>query len=143
MSIGDAYFEQSPSAGASAAGISEASVAERRLPSLRFDSPDPFGTRVLSGRLSEGPSGGRVEIAVRRGSARRAGCGWWVARNARFTRASRSACGRPRWIPATMRSTRSGTRWVARLGAGLPAGSYAFVVRVLDGDGRPVDFQKG
>jgi hypothetical protein len=41
-----------------------------------------------------------------------------------------------------MRRTRGALRWVARLRGTLPAGSYAFVVRVLDADGRPVDFEK-
>jgi hypothetical protein len=142
--IGEALLESSAPASASAAtaGIAQAVVAEHRLPALRFDPPNPFGTSRLSGTLRAAPTGGRVEIAVRRGSPRRAGCGWWVARNVRFTRATRPGCGAPRWIPAQMRRTRSGLRWVARLGGALPAGSYAFVVRVLDGDGRPVDFEK-
>jgi hypothetical protein len=142
--IGEALLESGSSAPASGttAGIAQAVVAERRLPALRFDPPNPFGPRTLSGLLREAPAGGRVEIAVRRGSARRAGCSWWVARNARFTRASKPGCGAPRWIPAQMRRTRGGLRWVARLRGTLPAGSYAFVVRVLDAGGRPVDFEK-
>jgi hypothetical protein len=141
--IGEALLETgSEPASGMTAGIAQAVVAERRLPALRFDPPNPFGPRTLSGLLREAPAGGRVEIAVRRGSARRAGCSWWVARNARFTRASKPGCGAPRWIPAQMRRTRGALRWVARLRGTLPAGSYAFVVRVLDADGRPVDFEK-
>ncbi len=111
------------------------------LPVVSFDAPQPFAPRSLSGWLRGAPRGMRVEIALRRGGGR-SGCGWWVARNSRFNATSRPSCGKPRWQRAVMRRTPAGWRWKVSLGGVLPTGRYSFVVRVLDGQGHPVDIER-
>lgn len=112
------------------------------LPALSLDAPNPFTLRVIAGWLRRAPGTPRVQVALRRGGSR-AGCSWWTVRRTRFTTASRASCGRPRFIAATVRRTASGWRWRVALGRPLPAGTYSFVVRVLDSAGRPVDFVRG
>lgn len=116
--------------------------APMSLPVITSDVPAPFATRSLTGWLRNAGRGMRVQVALRRGSAAR-GCAWWVPRNAHFSRASRKACGRPRWMTASVRRRTSGLRWKVRLGGRLPKGRYAFAVRVLDARGLPVDVEHG
>ncbi len=138
--IADAVGPRTPS---DAAGVGDSARAARAVPALTFDPPNPFGPRMVGGVLRDAPAGGRVEVAVRRGTPGRR-CGWWLTRVKRFTKGRPAACAKPRWIAATMLPARAGTlRWRAALGRRLPAGSYAFVVRVLDAQGTPVRFLRG
>lgn len=111
----------------------------RVLPLVSFDAPSPFAPRSFAGRLRDAPAGAVVQIAIRRGTVTR-GCGWWNPRSARFGPTRRAACDAERWITASLRPATGGRRWRAALGGALPAGSYRYVVRVLDPSGRPLAF---
>lgn len=125
-----------------APGLAESAGRGRPRPRLTFDTPNRRGPRALGGTLRDAPRGARVQVAVRRGGPR-SGCSWWLSAARRFTRRSVRACERPRWIRATVGRDGAQVRWRAALGRRLPAGTYAFPVRVLDAAGRPLGVRRG
>jgi hypothetical protein len=72
----------------------------------------------------------RVQVALR-GRRTKAGCRWWVPARKRMS-VGRRSCKRPRWKTAELTATKSGVRWLVKLGAQLPAGRYRVLVRGLD-----------
>ena len=145
LEIGTALGPISSSSGEQPArassGAAEALSGNRRLPLLSFDAPSPFAPRSLAGALRDAPATATLQVAIRRGAPGR-GCGWWVTRGARFTAPRRDGCRTARWITARLTPSAGGWRWRASLGGTLPAGNYRYSVRVLDGRGRPVAFQR-
>jgi hypothetical protein len=121
LSIGDALRVSSP------------------LPVLTIDPTGSGPLKAISGRLESRRTGLRVEIALRRGGTRN-GCSWWA--NSRFTRATHAACDSPRWHRAVLRRSAGGWRWRVRLGAAVPRGRHALLVRVRDRGGLPVDVER-
>lgn len=121
--------------------IADALRISSPLPVLIIDAPARGALTRISGRLRATRVAMRVEIALRRGGSRQ-GCSWWTPRHARFSAASRAACGRPQWIRTTLRRSAGGWRWQARMGGRVPRGAHSLLVRVLDRHGRPVDVER-
>lgn len=122
--------------------ISSAARASSPLPVLSFDRARRGARHSLTGWLRKGSRGMRVEVALRSGDVR-SGCRWWSKRRARFSRASRGSCGRPRWVRASIRRVSGASRWRVSLRGRALRGRYCVLLRVRDADRRPVDVERG
>ena len=130
-----------PVSGVALMDIGSALTVTYALPVISIDAARRPVPHSVAGWLRGAARGTRVEVALRRGGAV-SGCGWWVKAALRFAPATRAACGKPRWQRAAMRGAVSSRRWHVSFGRPLPCGDYSLVIRVLDGQDRPLDVER-
>jgi glucose/arabinose dehydrogenase/chitodextrinase len=98
-------------------------------PTLRLTAVAAKRGRLRGSALDAG--GVRLVQVALRGRRTEAGCRWWLPRLERMS-IGRRLCERPRWLATERTAITGGVRWLANLGARLPAGRYRVVVRAFD-----------
>jgi hypothetical protein len=109
-------------------------VPKQRAPAADGSGPKIVVSRLdwrgaLSGSVEDASGVARVRAAV--AIRRRGRCRWWSRRRESFVRRPRS-CGRPRWMPAKVRSRDGKLVWRLRLGGRIPNGRYVVAVAARD-----------
>ena len=121
--------EQTPGGSSGAGAPGEFGGSDVTGPTLRLTAVAAERGRLRGSALDAG--GVRLVQVALRGRRTEEGCRWWLPRLERMSIGLRS-CERPRWLATELTGIKGGVRWLAKLGASLPAGSSRVVARAFD-----------